>query len=191
MSSILPARLCITTEVLHFPGRHTLPLCLGPVSPQLLLICTLIIIIFSTWNNFQHFFVNMQMLRKSNWGIIVSVWEAREYVQPTSTTIHSYQLEVAGATDEECVTWQPRTFLRNRFQVWPRFPQTCLLFLYFLFMTTLSLAIYSYQKVGVCLLISYMSFFFFFKSVSLEDTKNRLKWKTVIRCGNPWKREKP
>ena len=24
-------------------------------------------------------------------------------------------------------------------------------------------------------------------SVRVEDTKNRLKWKTVIRCGNPWK----
>ena len=23
--------------------------------------------------------------------------------------------------------------------------------------------------------------------VRVEDTKNRLKWKTVIRCGNPWK----
>ena len=23
--------------------------------------------------------------------------------------------------------------------------------------------------------------------VRVEDTKNRLKWKTVIHCGNPWK----
>ena len=27
--------------------------------------------------------------------------------------------------------------------------------------------------------------------VRVEDTKNRVKWKTVIRCGDPWKREKP
>ena len=26
--------------------------------------------------------------------------------------------------------------------------------------------------------------------VRVEDTKNRVKWKTVIRCGNAWKREK-
>ena len=23
--------------------------------------------------------------------------------------------------------------------------------------------------------------------VRIEDTENRVKWKTVIRCGNPWK----
>ena len=27
--------------------------------------------------------------------------------------------------------------------------------------------------------------------VGVEDTENRVKWKTVIPCGDPWKREKP
>ena len=27
--------------------------------------------------------------------------------------------------------------------------------------------------------------------VRVKDTKNRLKWKMVIRCGNPLKRQKP
>lgn len=136
----------VWTEVLHFPGRHTLPRSLGPVTPELLLIRTLIIIIFSAWNNFQHFFVNMQMLGNQTetalfrFGRLGSM--SNKHQQP-------YQLEVAGATDEECETWQPGTFLRNGFHVWPRFSYTCLLFWDFSTWQLLSLTVYSCQKVGV------------------------------------------
>ena len=27
--------------------------------------------------------------------------------------------------------------------------------------------------------------------VRVEDTENRVKWKAAIRCGDPWKRDKP
>lgn len=80
------------------------------------------------FHNFQHSFVNMQMLLSGNQteAALFQLGRRGVNVQHTSTTIHCYQLE--GATDEECVTRHPRTFLRNGFHMWPRFACTCFLF---------------------------------------------------------------